>query len=229
LARQGRHIQRKIRQNFGTISAIVLFLWFLSGNEKAYTAVPDRSACAIAAGAVSTDDHLPPGLLAAIGRVESGRNLPDPADPALRHRDAWPYTVDADGVGHWFATAAEAIAFTRTALADGARAVDVGCFQIDLQDHPNAFPSLTTAFDPLVNATYAAGFLNRLHNRLGTWPAAIAAYHSATPALGLPYADLVTAAWTGMAAPDPPSPPIADPHVIRLGPATTTMPRIVTP
>ncbi|MGC9268674.1 MAG: hypothetical protein ACP5E6_00830, partial [Acidiphilium sp.] len=164
----------------------------------------DGAGCAVAARAASRQAGLPPGLLDAIGLVETGRTAADGA------RTAWPYTVDADGVGHWFASVPEAAAFARAALAGGARAVDVGCFQIDLQDHPGAFGALRDAFDPAVNASVAAAFLTRLHRRWGTWRAAIAAYHSATPAYGLPYAAMVAAAWHGGVGTLPADRPVTD-------------------
>lgn len=181
--------------------------------------------CRAAAHAASRQAGLPAGLLAAIGLVESGR-----AERPGGARAAWPDTVDADGAGHWFATEAEAASFVRTAVADGARSIDVGCFQIDLEDHPDAFATLHAAFDPASNAAYAAGFLSRLHARLGSWTAATAAYHSATPALGAPYAALVEAAWhgggTGYAMPRT---VLHDAYVIHLRPPRGGLPNIVTP
>lgn len=173
--------------------------------------------CVVAARAAGAAAGLPPGLLRAIGLVESGRR------DAAGRRTPWPYAVDADGKGSWFANADAAAAYARAVLSGGARSVDVGCFQIDLRDHPDAFASLHEAFDPMRNAIFAAGFLARLHARLGGWAAAIAAYHSATRALGAPYAALVRAAWRGGGT------VTADPYVIRIGPAPRGLPVVVTP
>jgi hypothetical protein len=74
--------------------------------------------------------------------------------------------------------------------------VDVGCFQINLLQHPAAFASLEEAFDPSANAAYAARFLLSLRDRTGSWENAIAAYHSATPELGNAYRDNVLASLT---------------------------------
>jgi hypothetical protein len=177
--------------------------------------------CSNAANIASRQAGLPTGLLAAIGIVESGH-----ADHPGGIRSAWPNTVNVDGAGHWFATAAEASAYVGTALARNARSIDVGCFQIDLQDHPDAFPDLRAAFDPTTNAAYAAAFLYRLHTRLASWSAAVAAYHSAIPARGYPYAALVQAAWQGRAAPRA---AVGDPHVIHLLRSSNRLPLIVTP
>ncbi|MDD2876137.1 MAG: transglycosylase SLT domain-containing protein [Acidiphilium sp.] len=209
------------------IQAVTMSWGFAAGrvvSPAAYSLAP-YAVCAQAARTASAQSGVPAGLLRAIGSVESGlTNAPTGA------RTAWPYAVDADGAGHWFATAREATDFVRWALKSGMHAVDVGCFQIDLQDHPDAFESLEQAFDPAANAAFAAGFLIRLHTRLGSWAAAAAAYHSATPARGAPYAQRVMAVWhhdhrdnitmTGGTA---------DPYVIHLQPPSGPMPAIVTP
>lgn len=137
---------------------------------------------------------LPPGLLLAIGRVESGR-----WDARLGRIVAWPWAVDVDGEGRLFDNSSGAVTATRAAQATGRHSIDVGCFQISLLHHPDAFADLDQAFDPQANAQYAARFLASLQTQLGNWQDAVAAYHSATPELGLPYRQRVFAAWPGAA------------------------------
>jgi hypothetical protein len=134
--------------------------------------------------------------------------------------------VNADGNGQYFTDKASAEAFVRLALSSGARDVDVGCFQISLQNHPDAFASLDDAFNPVENANYAAGFLNRLKNQTGSWNTAIADYHSAEPDLGLPYQRHVLAVWHGIGNVPPgldsqlaAGLPAPDPYVIMMSPA----------
>jgi len=115
----------------------------------------------------------------------------------------WPWTINAEGEGHFFQTQQEAIAAVKALQAQGVRSIDVGCLQVNLMYHPNAFASLEAAFDPLGNATYAAHFLNALYAGSKDWPAAVAAYHSETPVLGDAYRVLVMARWQN-----------ADPHAI---------------
>lgn len=201
----------------GAIVGAILVLCGFGGIAAAGARLPQD--CGAAAQAATARTGLPNGLLEAIGNVESGR-----MSGAAGLATPSPYAVDADGAGHWFGNEAEAADFVRKALASGARAVDVGCFQIDLEDHPDAFGSVRAAFDPAANADYAARFLVRLHARLGSWKAAIGAYHSATPTLSTPYARLVRAAWHGGSTPAP-----ADPYVIRLVAARGALPKIVTP
>ncbi len=75
------------------------------------------------------------------------------------------------------------------------RSIDVGCMQVNLMYHPNAFASLDEAFDPSANAQYAARFLNALYGASGSWVQATAAYHSETPAIGADYQRRVMARW----------------------------------
>ena len=133
---------------------------------------------------------IPPQLLAAIGRVESGRR-----DPASGVFAPWPWTVNAEGQGFFYDSKAEAVAAVRKMRADGIRSIDVGCMQINLVHHPNAFASLEAAFDPVQNAAYAGKFLSDLHTQTRDWPKATALYHSANPELGEPYQRKVLAAW----------------------------------
>jgi hypothetical protein len=154
--------------------------------------------CLDAGVAAEHDWLLPPDLIHAIGRVESGR--PDKASGRV---SAWPWTVNANGSGFWFASRTEAVVFVRTLQSLGVQQIDVGCFQIDLFYHPRAFSSLEQAFDPAANADYAGRFLTELHSRTGSWTAAVAGYHSARPLEGESYRQRVMAQWHS-------SPAIAD-------------------
>jgi hypothetical protein len=177
-------------------------------------AIPSISAmqspgeqCRAAIVAAERGHGVPPQLLAAIGHVESGRR-----DPSTGIRGAWPWTINAEGRGAWFETKAEAIAAVQGLQANGVRSIDIGCMQVNLKHHPTAFLNLEQAFEPAVNADYAAQFLVRLYGQTGDWTKAAANYHSANPAEGGPYAAKVTAIWpeeqrkAGLAPTPPPSP-----------------------
>jgi hypothetical protein len=151
----------------------------------------DAAACQQAGLEAERKSDLPPGLLHAIGIVESGR-----LDPITGRRAAWPWTINANGAGRLFESMPQALTATRALLQRGTASVDVGCFQINLLQHPTAFASLEEAFDPSANAAYAARFLLLLRTRTGSWENAIAAYHSATPELGSAYRDNVLASLT---------------------------------
>ncbi len=149
-------------------------------------------SCQQAGEAAEQAWSLPPGLLAAIGRMESGRY-----DPASRRIIAWPWTINAAGAGAAFESRAAAIDAVRSAQMRGIASIDVGCFQVNLMYHPTAFSSLEQGFDARANADYAARFLTDLHDRGGSWERAVAWYHSATPGVGDHYRDRVLADWSG--------------------------------
>jgi soluble lytic murein transglycosylase-like protein len=157
---------------------------------------PDRAACTTAIEAAERTARTAPGLLAAIGVVESGR-----PDPRIGARRPWPWTINAEGVGTYFPSKAAAITAVQALQARGVQSVDVGCMQVNLMHHPQAFRSLEDAFDPRINAAYAARFLNSLYARTAGWPAAAAAYHSFTPERGAQYARLIAAVWSGAPVP----------------------------
>jgi hypothetical protein len=163
--------------------------------------------CEVAIATVEREAGLPPRLLAAIARVESGRR-----DPATGTVEPWPWTINAEGRGSFFPDKAAAIAAVRSLQAQGMRSIDIGCMQINLRYHPNAFASLEEAFDPLANARYAARFLNELKSTRADWMAAAAAYHSQTPEYAEPYRARIAAAWSQeQARPATPAPQVALP------------------
>ena len=160
----------------------------------------DPSAHCLSAIAAAERHHgTPPGLLAVIAKVESGRRTPPSG--ALQ---PWPWTVNADGQGVFFPTKAEAVAWSRQAIdSSSVTFLDVGCMQVDLRAHPAAFATLEQAFDPTANAEYAALFLRQLHDGVagGNWYTAVGFYHSQTPVLAAMYREQVSAVAAGRPLP----------------------------
>ena len=76
--------------------------------------------------------------------------------------------MNAEGQG-FYDTKAQAVAAVRAMQARGMQSIDVGCVQINLMHHPDAFPNLEAAFDPHANARYAAQFLKELYAQTGDW------------------------------------------------------------
>lgn len=144
--------------------------------------------CRQAIQAAERSSGVPSQLMAAIGRVESGR-----AD-AQGVIHPWPWTINAEGAGQYFETKDAALAAVRALQASGVRSIDVGCMQVNLHYHPTAFSSLEQAFDPATNAAYAARYLNELYATTRDWGRATAFYHSATPERGENYQRRVAAA-----------------------------------
>jgi hypothetical protein len=144
-------------------SALLLALLIAPDGVHAASAGHDESGpsglCLAAMPPAERRYDTPPGLLAVMAKVESGR-----ATPPTGALQPWPWTVDADGEGIFFATKAQAVAWSRQALDSGAVTfLDVGCMQVDLRMHPHAFATLEEAFDPAANTDYGARFLRELH------------------------------------------------------------------
>src|SRR3546814_20114553 len=93
----------------------------------------------------------------------------------------------AEGKGRFLPSKAAAIEEVRRLQARGIRNIDVGCLQVNLHYHPDAFASLETAFDTEANAAYAADFLVRLREEARSWTRAIGQYHSPPPIRGTRY------------------------------------------
>jgi hypothetical protein len=133
---------------------------------------------------------IPKQLVQAIAMSESGR-WSDEARAVV----PWPWTINAQGQGYYFDTMHEAVTFARRLKLKGVESMDVGCMQVNLKHHPNAFSSLTEAFNPASNVAYGAKFLRSNFDDLNSWPQAIAAYHSRGTARGRNYFTLVRRNW----------------------------------
>ncbi len=134
--------------------------------------------------------RIPRQLLWAIALAESGR-----WNPAHQANAAWPWTIYAEGRGRYFATKAEALAQVRRLKGAGVRNIDVGCMQVNLYYHGDAFDSLEAALDPTANVDFAARWIKQLHRETRSWSQAIAFYHSRTLALNRPYRLRVLKYW----------------------------------
>lgn len=149
-----------------------------------------RHVCANAVAASEARHNIPDKLLAAISHAESGR-----WSDANGATIAWPWTVTAEGTGHFLPSRAAAIAKVEALRARGVSSIDVGCMQVNLHYHPDAFETLSAAFDPAVNTAYAGQFLAALKRETGSWNAAAARYHSATHKYARPYLAKVMRLW----------------------------------
>ncbi len=149
-----------------------------------------KKLCAAPIARFERSERIPRQLLAAVALAESGR-----WDKARGAIFAWPWTVTAGGKGRFFDTKAAAIAEVRRLRALGVRNIDVGCMQINLKHHPDAFDDLDQAFDPSENVAYAARFLKRLNKARRSWSMAVGLYHSSNREFLYPYRRKVLKLW----------------------------------
>jgi hypothetical protein len=103
----------------------------------------------------------------------------------------WPWTINFDGQGSFYDNKMQAVVTATSMRPRVTQSIDVGCMQISLTNHPDAFASMDQAFDPYANADYGARFLVQLFEKTGSWPKAVEYYHSATPDLGHDYGQKV--------------------------------------
>lgn len=139
-------------------------------------AVPDHPGACVRAILAAQERHgIPNNILLAIGLQEAGTRR----DGVLT---VWPWAVNAEGTGRLLDNRSQAMSWVRAQMGNGVRSIDVGCMQINLRWHPDAFASLEEGFDPDRNADYAARFLRDLFRQTGSWTMAAGSYHSFTPA-----------------------------------------------
>lgn len=117
--------------------------------------------------------NLPPGLLRAIGLVESRLQ---------------PYAINYNGRGYFFSTKESALQFVNSLIRKGETNFGVGCFQLHYKSHANKFSSVSVMLDPVKNIEYAAKLLNRLYREHGyNWSNAVKRYHSSRSDLNSVY------------------------------------------
>ncbi len=178
------------------LAALAYVFWAAHAVAQNPASGPDPTLqCRGAIARAEQEAQIPAGLLQAIGRVESGRRNPETGTTG-----PWPWTINAEGRGHFFPDRGAAIAAVREMQGRGVRIIDVGCMQVNLHHHPRAFASLEEAFEPVSNARYAAQFLTQLHAARNDWMTAAGHYHSHTPELAQAYRARVQSAWTGTQA-----------------------------
>ena len=146
-----------------------------AGDTSVRPAAGDAGLCVRAILAAQERYGIPGNLLLGIGLQEAGTRRGG-------RLTVWPWAVNAAGEGRLFDTREAAMDWVRARRAAGVRSIDVGCLQINLRWHPDAFATLEEGFDPRRNADYAARFLVSLHRKTGDWTLAAGSYHSFTPA-----------------------------------------------
>ncbi len=180
----------------------VLALLLLLSPNPGHAAADGAALCERAAAEAARITGVPLDVMRTITLVETGRR----SNRSLR---PWPWTVNLAGKGYWFGTRDEAMTFTESALQQGVRSFDVGCFQLNYRWHGQAFGSVREMFDPYANALYAARFLQDLYRETGSWTEAAGAYHSRTPKFSARYMERFTRIRAEIRASEPAPLPLA--------------------
>ncbi len=191
----------EIRQHF---SCLILLAAFALPSIVHAEKPSDSAICGESVARQERLGAIPKDILNAISQIESGRKTAK--DKAI---SAWPWTVNVAGKGYYFDSKEKAINFVQLQQAQGIKSIDVGCMQINLHYHKEAFKDLNEAFDPETNTAYAAEFLSDLYREHKSWLVAVGHYHSATPAHNIPYRNKVAKKLASLQD-DPAHPMLAD-------------------
>lgn len=171
------------------VSAFVLFSSAIYAHEDKNVAALngyylDSSLCLAAAEQAGEKYGVSYDLLQTISAVESGK-WSDLHNTYI----AWPWTINVKGKGYYFESKEEAVKAIKKFQAKGINSIDVGCMQINLKYHGDAFESVEDALNPNKNVQYSAKFLRSLYSRYGgSWEKAAKKYHSANVKEGNVYA-----------------------------------------
>ena len=152
----------------------ILLMLFQPAQANAYQPkMDDTFVCLNATQKIEKEFQIKEHMLTTISSVETGR-----WNDVHKQNLAWPWTINAEGEGFYYKSKKEAVEAVKKLQAKGVKSIDVGCMQINLYYHGEAFESLEEAFDPEANVRYGAKFLKQLHSKKGDWIQAAMAYHS---------------------------------------------------
>lgn len=101
--------------------------------------VDDAYVCMQATAKIEQQYQIKKHLLTTISSVETGRY-----NEAKKQTLAWPWTINAQGKGRYFATKEEAVRAVKKLQAQGVKSIDVGCMQINLAYHAMPLTALKT-------------------------------------------------------------------------------------
>jgi len=120
---------------------------------------------------VAAEYSIPPALLYSVALTESGNDFNGARLP-------WPWAVNHGGKGHYFSTRQAAYKYLSQVLKDGSTNFDIGLMQVNWRWNKAIFSSLWQALDPHTNLRGGASLLRDHYLRLGSYEAAVGAYHS---------------------------------------------------
>lgn len=131
-----------------------------------------------------------PSLLYAIAMQESGRY-----DPHAERLEPWPWALNVDGKGYFFADMTEVWDALAAFLQEQPKHVGISLVQVTWPFNPDILWDPYTALDPATNLSLGARILRDCYDRLGDWWQAVGCYHSPTPKIALAYRQRVHRHW----------------------------------
>ena len=153
---------------------LLLLMLVQPAEARTFVGVDDSMVCQSAALKYEKQYQIKEHMLQTITNVETGRWNQEKGQTL-----GWPWTVNAQGKGRFYSSKAEAVKAVKELQAKGVKSIDVGCMQINLKYHVDAFDSVEEALDPYKNVEYGAKFLKKLYKSKGNdWMKAAMAYHS---------------------------------------------------
>ena len=179
-----------------SVSNILMLFWLMLMFVQPVQAktsdviIDDKAVCMIETQKQEKNFQIKEYMLTSIAIVESGR-----WNEKAKTNTPWPWTINAQGKGMFFETKAEAVKEVKRLQSQGVKSIDVGCMQINLMYHEEAFNSVEEAFDPKKNVEYGAKFLKKLYSRKGDWTEAAKSYHSSVSEKAMRYHKKVVVAY----------------------------------
>lgn len=161
-----------------------------ANNISGYHSFHPELLCLNAIKKVEREKNIPDGLLHSIAMIESGKYTKE-----FKKTLPWAWTLNVKGRSYYYKTKTEALKKIKSISKNGFKNMDVGCMQINLNWHPEAFKNSYEALNPKKNILYAAEYLTKLKNQYGSWKEAVGKYHSFTHTRSKNYAKKVLRAW----------------------------------
>jgi len=123
---------------------------------------------------ISEKVGVPAKVLYAVAKVESGNY-----SRYMNKRLPWPWTLNIEGVSHFYANKHQAVKALNDYLKTGHQSVAVGLMQIYWRWHKLSLKNPEKALDPYYNIKVGAQYLKEMHKQShGDWWKAIGLYHT---------------------------------------------------
>ena len=122
---------------------------------------------------VAAEFGIPTHVFYAVALAESGR----PLKSSSLWRP-WPWTLNIEGDGQFFATRRAAQSAFAAAMRQGLRSIDVGLMQVNWRHHHEKLDSPKRALDPYHNLRVGAAILYGCFQSRGDWWSAVGCYHA---------------------------------------------------